>query len=328
MSDFRHSDIQLGGFAVHVAELGDPAAQPILFLHGWPQSWTQWQQVMELAGDEFRAVAIDLPGVGQSAGTATDGSKQALAGVVHGLIERLRLDRPVIVGHDVGGMIAYSYLRRYQDAGRRRHRRRGHPRARPVGGGHRQPLPVAFRVPHDPRPARTARAGPPGPLLRLLLRRASRRPGADYTPGPGRLRAGVRLRRGTHSRVRLLPRVRARCRRQPCRDRRDHRHAGALRARGGQPREHRQLRTGPAGRGNPAGGHRARPGRRALRRRGTAPAAMAARARVHHQQSRGQPPIQSSGGTHERAASTDDRPVDGQSRGVDQVLHARPSASR
>jgi pimeloyl-ACP methyl ester carboxylesterase len=117
MSDFRHSDIQLGGFAVHVAELGDPAAQPILFLHGWPQSWAQWQQVMELAGEEFRAVAIDLPGVGQSAGTATDGSKQALAGVVHGLIERLTLDRPVIVGHDVGGMIAYSYLRRYQDAG-------------------------------------------------------------------------------------------------------------------------------------------------------------------------------------------------------------------
>src|ERR1700722_6290021 len=117
MSDFRHSDIQLGGFAVHVPELGDPAAQAILFLHGWPQSWAQWQQVMELAGEEFRAVAIDLPGVGQSAGTATDGSKQALAGVVHGLIERLTLDRPVIVGHDVGGMIAYSYLRRYQDAG-------------------------------------------------------------------------------------------------------------------------------------------------------------------------------------------------------------------
>jgi pimeloyl-ACP methyl ester carboxylesterase len=71
---------------------------------------------MELAAAEFLAVAIDLPGVGQSSGSATGGSKQELAAAVHGLIGRLGLDRPVIAGHDVGGMIAYSYLRGYQDA--------------------------------------------------------------------------------------------------------------------------------------------------------------------------------------------------------------------
>ena len=71
---------------------------------------------MELAAGEFRTVAIDLPGVGQSSGTADDGSKRTLAAVVHDLIEHLGLDRPVIVGHDIGGMIAYAYLRRYHDA--------------------------------------------------------------------------------------------------------------------------------------------------------------------------------------------------------------------
>lgn len=115
MADFRHREVSLDGMSVHVAELGDPSARPVVFLHGWPQSWMEWRQVMELAAAGFRPVAVDLPGVGQSTGAAADGSKKALAEVVHNLIEELGLGQPVIVGHDVGGMIAYAYLRRYQD---------------------------------------------------------------------------------------------------------------------------------------------------------------------------------------------------------------------
>ncbi len=114
MPDFRHHQVQLDGISLHVAELGDPRARPVVFLHGWPQSWAEWQPVMELAADQFRTVAVDLPGVGQSAGLA-DGSKREQAAIVHTLIAQLGLARPVIVGHDVGGMIAYAYLRRYQD---------------------------------------------------------------------------------------------------------------------------------------------------------------------------------------------------------------------
>jgi pimeloyl-ACP methyl ester carboxylesterase len=116
MPDFRHRQIEVDGISLHVAELGDPQAAPVVFLHGWPQSWAEWRTVMELAADQFRAIAIDLPGVGQSPAAAPDGSKRALAAVVHGLAERLELDRPTLVGHDVGGMIAYAYLRRYADA--------------------------------------------------------------------------------------------------------------------------------------------------------------------------------------------------------------------
>jgi pimeloyl-ACP methyl ester carboxylesterase len=70
---------------------------------------------MTRAADDFRAIAIDLPGVGESTPRAADGSKRALAGVVHALIERLSLEGATLVGHDVGGMIAYAYLRRYRD---------------------------------------------------------------------------------------------------------------------------------------------------------------------------------------------------------------------
>lgn len=63
-------------------------------------------------------MAIDLPGVGGSTGEATDGSTEAIAAVVHDLLGTLALENVTLVGHDLGGMTAYSYLRRFDDAAR------------------------------------------------------------------------------------------------------------------------------------------------------------------------------------------------------------------
>ncbi|TDD91093.1 alpha/beta hydrolase [Actinomadura darangshiensis] len=102
--------------SLHVEESGDPSGRPYLFLHGWPESWRTWKPVMDAAPPEARVIALDLPGVGESTG-GTDGSKAALASVVHALVEHLSLTDLTLIGHDAGGMVAYAYLRRY-DAGR------------------------------------------------------------------------------------------------------------------------------------------------------------------------------------------------------------------
>ncbi|WP_158890555.1 alpha/beta fold hydrolase [Amycolatopsis anabasis] len=115
MSSFRENQVQLGSSSLHVVEAGDPDAPALLFLHGWPESAHSWAAVQRLAAAEFRAVAFDLPGIGGSTGAATDGSKAALARVVHEVIRALALRDVVLVGQDVGGMIAYSYLREFGD---------------------------------------------------------------------------------------------------------------------------------------------------------------------------------------------------------------------
>jgi pimeloyl-ACP methyl ester carboxylesterase len=89
-----------------------------VFLHGWPESWSSWRQVMALASQQVRAIAIDLPGVGQSTGNPTDGSKRELAETVRELVSELGLADVTLVGQDVGGMIAYSYLRAFGDLSR------------------------------------------------------------------------------------------------------------------------------------------------------------------------------------------------------------------
>jgi len=105
--------IAVDGRSLHVEESGDPSGRPYLFLHGWPESWRTWKPLMDAASSEARVIALDLPGIGGSAGGGAGGSKAALASVVHGLAEHLSLTDLTLVGHDAGGMVAYAYLRRY-----------------------------------------------------------------------------------------------------------------------------------------------------------------------------------------------------------------------
>jgi pimeloyl-ACP methyl ester carboxylesterase len=86
---FRHSQVAVAGSSLHVVELGDLEAVPLLFLHGWPGSWRSWSQVMRLASRQVRAIAIDLPGIGESTGNPIDGSKRQLATAVHTLVESM-----------------------------------------------------------------------------------------------------------------------------------------------------------------------------------------------------------------------------------------------
>jgi pimeloyl-ACP methyl ester carboxylesterase len=114
----RHTHVPVTGHSLHVVEAGDPRARPYLFLHGWPESWRTWEGVMAAAGADARAIAVDLPGIGESAGAVTGGSKLRLAETIHELVASLGLTDLTLVGHDAGGMVAYSYLRRYGDVGR------------------------------------------------------------------------------------------------------------------------------------------------------------------------------------------------------------------
>lgn len=109
--ELSHRLLAVEGSSIHVVEAGNPKGATVLFLHGWPESWRSWQAVMELAAPHVHAVAIDLPGVGESTGLATDGSKAQLARVVGSIIAALRLGDVTLVGHDIGGMIAYAFAR-------------------------------------------------------------------------------------------------------------------------------------------------------------------------------------------------------------------------
>lgn len=108
-----------GGVDLNVLEWGNPQGRPILFIHGWSQSYLCWEKQYESAlADEFRLVAFDLRGHGMSAAPAAESaytSSQLWADDVHAVISARGLDRPVLVGWSYGGLVLTDYVRAYGD---------------------------------------------------------------------------------------------------------------------------------------------------------------------------------------------------------------------
>ena len=103
--EHSHHDLATG-VRVHLAAAGPPDAPPVLCLHGWPQHWWSWRDVIAELGD-FRVLAPDLRGFGWS-GAPADGSyvKERLAEDAIALLDALKLENVRLAGHDWGGWVA------------------------------------------------------------------------------------------------------------------------------------------------------------------------------------------------------------------------------
>lgn len=84
---------------------------PIVLLHGWPQSADEFRQVMPYLAADYFVVAPDLRGIGGTSVPTQDWRKATLAEDLDDFITALGLDRPVVIGHDIGGLVAYAYSR-------------------------------------------------------------------------------------------------------------------------------------------------------------------------------------------------------------------------
>lgn len=100
---------------LHVDETGNAGGDPILFIHGYTQSRLAWDKQMESdLADEFRLVAMDNRGHGLSEKPKDAyGDSDLWADDVHGVIESLDLDQPVLSGWSYGGLIIADYLDKY-----------------------------------------------------------------------------------------------------------------------------------------------------------------------------------------------------------------------
>jgi pimeloyl-ACP methyl ester carboxylesterase len=108
---FKSSAVQVHDASIHCVSGGSGPA--IIFLHGFSQDWYEFSQVMCLLANRYTVIAIDLRGIGKSKATRADYDAETLANDLHELAGQLAIKDPYIVGHDMGGMIAYAYARLY-----------------------------------------------------------------------------------------------------------------------------------------------------------------------------------------------------------------------
>jgi non-heme chloroperoxidase len=108
-----------GGVRLHVIHTGNRAGRPIVFIHGFSQSWMSWQRQMDSdLADEFRVVAMDLRGHGTS-GKPRDAYSDRLlwADDINAVIRELNLEQPLLCGWSYGSIVILDYIRQYGEAG-------------------------------------------------------------------------------------------------------------------------------------------------------------------------------------------------------------------
>jgi len=88
---------------------GDPDAPPLVFLHGIGGAARAWRGQLDYFADSYHCIAWDMPGYGSSA-PLTSVSIASLADALVDFLHATGADRPVIVGHSIGGMIVQQLL--------------------------------------------------------------------------------------------------------------------------------------------------------------------------------------------------------------------------
>lgn len=83
--------------------------QPIVFLHGLGGSSESWVPQLRTLGDHYHCIAPDLPGYGASPET-TPMSLPAWADALARLFDAMKLDKVILVGHSLGGMLAQEFM--------------------------------------------------------------------------------------------------------------------------------------------------------------------------------------------------------------------------
>jgi pimeloyl-ACP methyl ester carboxylesterase len=104
---WTHRSVTANGTRFHVASSGEGPL--VLFLHGFPEFWWTWRnQLPALAAGGYRAVAPDLRGYGGSDKPPRGYDLITAAADTAGLIRALGEANAVIVGHDWGGLVAWT----------------------------------------------------------------------------------------------------------------------------------------------------------------------------------------------------------------------------
>jgi pimeloyl-ACP methyl ester carboxylesterase len=102
-----HRFVDAGDVRLHVAEAGHADAPPVVLLHGWPQHWWCWRDVIPRLAERYRVIAPDLRGWGWSDAPPGAYDTATLAADVVALLDVLELDRVRLVGHDWGGFVSF-----------------------------------------------------------------------------------------------------------------------------------------------------------------------------------------------------------------------------
>ena len=104
---FLHHMASVNGIQMHYVIGGH--GDPLVLLHGWPQSWYEWRHVMPALAKNYTVVAPDIRGFGDSSKPLTGYDGKTTAEDIYQLMALLGFSKIFLAAHDVGAQTAFSY---------------------------------------------------------------------------------------------------------------------------------------------------------------------------------------------------------------------------
>jgi pimeloyl-ACP methyl ester carboxylesterase len=108
--------IEAAGMRLHVRDSGPREAPAVLLLHGFGSSLHTWEDWAQALSAERRVIRVDLPGAGLTGADPTGdyGDARSLQ-VLEALLDRLGVARASLVGHSMGGRLAWRFAAEHPD---------------------------------------------------------------------------------------------------------------------------------------------------------------------------------------------------------------------
>ena len=104
MTTPSHHYQEVNGNVWHWAEMGE--GDPVVLLHGIPESWHCWKHQMPTLATQFRVLAFDLKGYGRSGKDEGDYTGNGVASELLACLDAIGIDKFRLAGHDWGVLIS------------------------------------------------------------------------------------------------------------------------------------------------------------------------------------------------------------------------------
>lgn len=101
--------MKINDVTINYIDYGNTKSQPVVLLHGWGQNIAMMKGLGDALQDENRIIIVDLPGYGESSEPTYEWTVQDYVECIHTLLENLKVETPILIGHSFGGKIALLY---------------------------------------------------------------------------------------------------------------------------------------------------------------------------------------------------------------------------
>ncbi|MCC3649417.1 alpha/beta fold hydrolase [Cytobacillus firmus] len=105
--------IDVNGTAISYYDEGK--GEPLVLLHGFCGSKDYWARVIPILAENFRVIAMDLPGHEGSGLPEGEPSIEKMAEVIKGAMDELGLEKVSLFGHSLGGYVALAFAEAYEE---------------------------------------------------------------------------------------------------------------------------------------------------------------------------------------------------------------------